>query len=426
MLTRRILLAFSIVAGFCASSLSSVAQEKANITIWLIPISEPYVQWWNDHIAAFNSENPDIEVTAEYFTTDAYQPKVTAALAAGTIADVISLPAGPQGFEAVRQGKLQSLDGIIDRSLIAAPAAEACSVDGKLACLPLYVAAHYFFYNKDHFETAGIDVSQWADPHQPTWAEFTDAADKLQAAGILPIAHGTADGWAGAMYFWAFQDRYSGLKEYQDAVNGVGGLTYSTAPGFIKAAEAVAEFGKGDWLPLGYTGIGGGQKYTLFTSGRAGMTYQGPWMHGRIAAEAPEGFRFGLFKFPTIEGGDPESQQSMVGGFNSIYMSGTSEHPEAAAKLLQSYLEHEAGLSFTQQTQNPSIINSVIEATTGSDDVVAEVATMVAGSPHIYPFWDNYMTPVVVEESWRLISGLYDGSVTPAEYLAALDKAQGR
>ena len=116
----------------------------------------------------------------------------------------------------------------------------------------------------------------------------------------------------------------------------------------------------------------------------------------------------------------------MVGGFNSIYMSGTSKHPEAAAKLLQSYVEHEAGLSFTEQTQNPTIINSVIEATKDADNIVAEVAGMVASSSHVYPFWDNYVSPVIVEESWRLISGLYDGSVTPADYLAALDKAAGR
>jgi raffinose/stachyose/melibiose transport system substrate-binding protein len=400
--------------------------EPVKITMWDIPESEPYTAWWRKHVEDFNKAHPDIQVTLEVFETEAYRSKIASALTAGTTADIFYLPAGPQGFQALKDGQARPLDGILDAAKFTGSSMAACSVDGKLACLPLYVAPNLIYYNKKLFAQAGVDRSKWKDPDEPTWAEFIAACDALKAAHVVPIALGNADSWPGTMYLWAFQNRYGGLKELGEALNGTNGRTFSNTPSFQKAAQQVADLGKSGYLPLGYNGIGGGQKYTLFTSGQGAMIFQGPWMLGHIATDAPQGFEYGFFNFPSIAEGPADSQQDVVGGFDAMFVSAKTPHPEAVAAFLNSFTEKDDAVSFMMQTQNISVIKAALEATASSTDVIAQMAHAVGKTPAITPWWDNYMPPPVFEESTRLIQGLFDGTVSPSEYLAKMDKAAGR
>jgi len=400
--------------------------EPVKITMWDIPESEPYTAWWRKHVEEFNKAHPDIEVTLEVFETEAYRSKIASALTAGTAADIFYLAAGPQGFQALHDGQARSLDGILDASKFTPSSMTACSSEGKLACMPLYVAPNLIYYNKTMFAKAGVDVSKWKNPEQPTWAEFTAACDALKAAHIVPIALGNADGWPGTMYLWAFQNRFGGIKELTAALHGDGGTTFSSASSFQKAAEKVAELGKSDYLPLGYNGIGGGQKYTLFTAATGAMIFQGPWMLGYIATDAPKDFQYGFFNFPTFEDGAADSQQDVVGGFDAMFVSANTKHPEAVAAFLNSFAEKDAAVSFMMETQNISVIKDALAATSSSNDIVAQLARAVAKTPAITPWWDNFMPPTVVDESTRLIQGLFDGSVSPKDYLTKIDKAAGR
>jgi raffinose/stachyose/melibiose transport system substrate-binding protein len=404
----------------------AAAADPIKITMWDIPESEPYTAWWKAHVEQFNKDHPDIQVTLEVFETEAYRPKIASALAAGTAADIFYLPAGPQGFQALRDGQALPLDGLLAAEKFSPAAIESCSTDGKVACLPLYIAPNLMYYNKKQFEQAGIDITKWKNPEQPTWEEFIAACDALKAAGIVPIALGNADSWPGTMYLWALQNRYGGTGELAAALNGEGGLTFSGATSFQKAAAKVAEIGQSGYLPLGYNGIGGGQKYTLFTGGQAAIIFQGPWMLGRIATDAPDGFDYGIFNFPSIADGNPDSQQDVVGGFDALFVSAKTEHPEAVATFLNSFADRDAAVSFMLDTQNISVIKEALEATKTSDNVIAKMAALVAKSPRITPWWDNYMPTAVHEESTRLIQGLFDGSVSPTDYLASVDKAAGR
>jgi raffinose/stachyose/melibiose transport system substrate-binding protein len=419
----------AVSAAMMATALLMGGAAKADpvkITMWDIPESEPYTAWWRKHVEEFNKAHPDIQVTLEVFETEAYRSKIASALSAGTTPDVFYLAAGPQGFDALRDGQARSLAGILDHSRFTDSSMTACSTEGKLACMPLYVAPNLIYYNKKEFAQVGIDVTKWKNPDQPTWAEFIAACDTLKAAHIIPIALGNADGWPGTMYLWAFQNRYGGLKELGEALHGTGGHTFSNTPSFQKAAEKVAELGKSGYLPLGYNGIGGGQKYTLFTSGQGAMIFQGPWMLGRIATDAPKDFEYGFFNFPSIPEGPADSQQDTVGGFDAMFVSAKTAHPEAVAAFLNSFADKDAAVSFMKETQNISVIKAALEATAGSNDVISVMARQVGKTPAITPWWDNYMPPTVVDESTRLIQGLFDGSVSPADYLAKLDKAMGR
>ena len=109
-----------------------------------------------------------------------------------------------------------------------------------------------------------------------------------------------------------------------------------------------------------------------------------------------------------------------------MWVSANTKHPEAVAAFLNSFADKDTAVSFMKDTQNISVIKEVLTATADSNDVIAQMARLTGKAPHITPWWDSYMPSAVHEEGTRLIQGLFDGSVKPDAYLAALDKAAGR
>ena len=396
------------------------------LTMWDVPESEPYTAWWRKHVEAFNAAHPDIHVTLEVFETEAYRSKIAAALASGTTPEIFYLPAGPQGFQAYRDKQAVSIKGMLDPTKFTDTSMAACSVDGTLVCMPLYIAPNLMFYNKALFARASVDPGKWADPTQPTWAEFTAACAALKAEGVVPVALGNGDNWPGTMWMWAFQNRFGGIGELDAATKGTGGQTFAGSPGFQKGGEQVRALGASGWLPLGYNGITGAEKYSLFTNGTGAIIFQGPWLLGRIAANAPSDFSFGVFNFPSVPGGAADSQRDVVGGFDALFVSSEGgKKAEAVAAFLNGFSDKDAALSFMNETRNIPVVKAALDVGP-SDPALKTIASFAAQAPHITPWWDNALPNGVAEEATRTIQGLFDGSVAPDAYLAGMDKAAGR
>jgi raffinose/stachyose/melibiose transport system substrate-binding protein len=401
------------------------AAPVVDITMWDVPESQVYSDWWHKHVQEFNASHADIRVTLEVFETEAYRSKIASALSAGTTPEIFYLPAGPQGFQAFHDRQARSLAGVLDAGKFTDAAVRACTIDDVLVCMPLYVAPNLMYYSKALFAVAGVDPAKWSDPTQPTWEEFTAACDAIKAKGKVPIALGNGDGWPGTMYMWSYQNRFGGVQELAAAASGKSGAKFATSAGFKRAAASVAALGQSRYLPLGYNGITGGQKYALFTAGRAAIIYQGPWLLARIATDATPDFKFGVFKFPSFKDGDPASQKDVIGGFDALFVSSKTTKAAAVAVFLNSFADPKTALSFMNETQNVSVIKSVM-ASGMSPGVLSEIAQITAAAPHISPWWDNYLSNSVADDATRTIQGLFDGSITPDAYLVGMDKAAGR
>jgi raffinose/stachyose/melibiose transport system substrate-binding protein len=251
----------------------------------------------------------------------------------------------------------------------------------------------------------------------------------LKAKHIVPLALGNGESWPGVLLLWAYQNRFGGMTELAAVRGSVGAgrstLSFATAAGFKRAARAITDLGASRWLPLGYNGITGSQKYALFTAGNAAIIYQGPWLLPRIAADAPPDFKFGVFKFPSFKDGNPDSQQDLVVGFDALYVNGRTTQNAAIAAFLNSFADPGTALSFVRETQSVSVIKTVLSSGTGPG-ILSDILKLTASAPHLSPWWDNYLSSAVTEETMRTIQGLFDGSMSPDAFLAGLDKAAGR
>lgn len=127
--------------------------------------------------ATFQAENPDVEFKMTEVPGEEFASKVTAAIAAGTVPDLMYIFTETQpgllaseGFEAVP-------DGLVDEDAFFDSIWDLSVVDDTAYGVPWYAYARFTMYRTDLFEAAGA-------PEPTTWDSLREAAEKLKASGV--------------------------------------------------------------------------------------------------------------------------------------------------------------------------------------------------------------------------------------------------
>ncbi len=132
-------------------------------------------------VAAFETQNPDIDVEAIQIPYEEYIARVTSMMQNGEAPDV-GYMSGLQAQLWARDGKLLDLTDIIANDPLLSTTLLATRyyyAPGKIAGLNTAVEATLLFYNKALFDEAGVPYPP-ADPAKAwTWDEFVSAAEKL-------------------------------------------------------------------------------------------------------------------------------------------------------------------------------------------------------------------------------------------------------
>jgi ABC-type glycerol-3-phosphate transport system substrate-binding protein len=397
--------------------------EVVDLRIWQIPLSDAYIEWWEGFIAEYNESHPNVNVTLETFPFDIYVERRVGALATGTIGDLFWGVPDPFHKEAFAAGQITPLDDLIDVDRIVGFQRDTCVFDGQLACMPLYFAPALFFYNKAHFEEAGIDPQTWENPGRPTWDEFIAANQALLDAGIPPLVIGNADEYPGVFYLHAIQQRLGGTQPLFDAAWGDGSYT---AENFMRAAELSQGLVEDGFVLEGFNAIGSDRKYTIFTDGEGAMTYMGFWISPYLVDAEAAGFDYGFFDFPSFpDDGNPDSQGDVMGGVESMYLRAGYEHPEVAAEFLNAFLSPEAQASYLEAVQViPPGVGTLPETVDENSTIAVRVAEFMGQQAEgSYSFVD-YDIPTADYNAWLAgVQELFIGDIGPQEYWESVDEA---
>ena len=163
------------------------AQEPATVTFWQFSTNDFEIQAYNDAIAAFSAENPDVTVNMEIVPWSEQQQKLITGLTTGALPDVSML-----GNNVVAQ--FQAIDALEPLT----PYFEAWSeeigrditediwpgdelyykLDGEWWGSPVAEETRALYYRKDLFEAAGIE----APP--TTWEETREVAKTLTSDDV--------------------------------------------------------------------------------------------------------------------------------------------------------------------------------------------------------------------------------------------------
>ena len=193
-----------VLVALAAFGIGMQGAKAEEITFWTWRQEDKaaYTELFND----FTHANPDITVKFEAFAVN-YNTILSTALAAGRGGDVLHTRAYGGLEQFAKAGYLLPLDPKTVPELDNLPkdalASESLRADGKVYSLSFASQTLGVFLNKDIFDKNGI-----AEP--TTWDEFIAASKKLKAAGVIPIANGTATTWMDEVFASVFTNPFLG------------------------------------------------------------------------------------------------------------------------------------------------------------------------------------------------------------------------
>jgi multiple sugar transport system substrate-binding protein len=171
---------------------------------------------WEQAIDGFKAANPDVEVRLNVFDHESYKKSIRNWLTSSP-PDVVFWFAGTRMRQFVELGLLQDVSALFTegvRGEFRPTAVDLVTLNGRQYGVPY---AHYhigLFFRRDLLEKAGVGAPP-AD-----WPAFLAACEKLNAAGIAPIAIGTKDLWPAAAWFDYLDLRTNGYRFHMELMRG--------------------------------------------------------------------------------------------------------------------------------------------------------------------------------------------------------------
>ncbi|MFS4436995.1 ABC transporter substrate-binding protein [Paracoccaceae bacterium GXU_MW_L88] len=172
-------------------------------------------QAFDELIAAFEAEHPDITVTVNTFDHEGYKTSIRNFLTADA-PDLANWYAGNRMKPYVDAGLFEPVDDVWEENNLSetlAPAEQAMTLDGQKWGVPYTYYQWGIYYRKDIFEENGIAA--------PTnWEEFLAACATLKEAGITPITTGSKALWPIAGIFDYLNLRTNGYEFHMQLTGG--------------------------------------------------------------------------------------------------------------------------------------------------------------------------------------------------------------
>ncbi len=278
--------------------------------------------------AAFMEQNPNITITREAIGTDQMRQTVNTAISSGTGPDIVLYDPGP-GYAGVLAdaGLLLPLDDYAAQygwdERVAAPAAEATTLDGTFYGMPLTTDLIGMYSNQTLLDQEGMAVPQTLDELVAFCGEATDK-------GYIPIAFGNNPGWEAFHQFSMTSNQMLGPEAMRDLLFENQG-SWDT-PEIVAAIEAFfVTLRDAGCFPEDANAIGYDDGNSLFFNGEALLHTTGSWLVGDILEAMPD-YEVGFQPFPEIEGGQGRVWIAGVG--SAWYISANSAHPDEAAAFI--------------------------------------------------------------------------------------------
>ena len=350
---------------------SAVAETQLDFWSW----RQEDIKAYNEMIAEFEKSNPDIKVVYTPHQATQYNTILTTALAGGEGPDIIHTRSYGSLETIAKPGYLEPLTDSVDLSLIGADALLGTSLraDGKVYAVPFATQTVLVYYNRDIFAAQGLEPPA-------TWDEFIAASAKLKAAGIIPLANGTADGWTIEVMSGAFMPNFYGSGFFGEVTSGA---TDFTDRRYVEALERLGELN--EFMPDGYQAVDYATMKQLFMAGGAAMFVGGSW---EMPGFRESGINFDFMAGPSADsGGERLVAVWLDGGYG---VNAASPNKEAALEFIRFTATREFGQMLTDKLGNISPIKGAVS----TDPMLARISELNQSStPYIMLVAFRFQTP---------------------------------
>ena len=230
---------------------------------------------------------------------------------------------GPDIQEWGDQGYLRKIDDVAEaegwNELLAPTIQDFMKHDGGYVAFPVTVHRNnWMFTSPKALEAVGAEAPD-------TWEEFNSIADKMQAAGIVPVALG-GQKWQEITLFEAVGFGM-GIDWYRQAFVDLDDQALN-APQMIQTLKQVRKMM--GWVDSASPGRDYEQTAAMMVAGEAGFQFMGDWELGALAKQGAEvGIDFLCLTTPTVNG-----ESGFILNTDSIALFNTEDANELAGQEL--------------------------------------------------------------------------------------------
>ena len=390
------------------------AEEGVAIVYWSMwNESEPQGQVLSQAIEDFEAANPNITVDVVWNGRE-NRNLVLPAIEGGETIDVFDT--GDEWVFANAADYALSLESVLDdpaigvegktvRETIMQALLYNFPIDGEAVMMPYQPYAVLWFYNKDHFDDAGI-----TEP--ATWGDLVDGCQTLADAGH-PCITTDVDAYLDILWGYYSERAFGGCQAGVDAMNDETGESWRD-PMWMQMAQDFYALSQNGYLLEGTEGNlypAGQQALAL---GEVTMYLNGTWLPTEVMDTAGPDFNWGSFTFPDVEGGAGSSTHVMMGSQAMVIVQ-SSEHPDEAWEFVKFVVGPDAQQGFIDVASVPAVHTDV--AWTGN---LAEAYAAVMNADQAITWgcdiWTSEVSGVVLDAFGQL----FVGSITPEEYIERL------
>jgi raffinose/stachyose/melibiose transport system substrate-binding protein len=382
---------------------------SGTIDFWTWNNEGDYVKVDEAAVQRFKEQYPNVEVKITYTPFADYMTKMKAALAAGNPPDIAQVPWDSSFREVVQSKKLAPMTDVLKKGFPAfsKQAKQFVTLDGQQWALPLDVNTLQIAYNKNLFEEEGLEPPTSMD-------ELISLSQTLEAKDKYGIALGTKDKWAGGDA-WFAQLAYTDPTGEKLRQADAGKLSWDD-PAFQDAANNVDKLVKAKVFAPGSPSMGAfNESLDLFVGQKAAMFYPvGNFISGGIDQKVAGAFEWGLFPFPSPDGGEARA----TGGIARMFsLPKDGKNQELAAEFLRALTDKQGEETLTKYSFIPSWpVKTPADASPLFRDFLKVQET--ASSRTIYTAKVNV---TLLDNMQRLLDGKADGAAVSQ----ALVKAAG-
>lgn len=370
--------------------------------------TEPQAEVIKEAIAAYEAESGNT-VTVEWKGRD-ISTIIQAALDAGEKIDLFD-----EDYQRIAQqyaSKCMDLEEMAaaadyeSHSVAALPTAVR-KWAGSLKAIAYQPYTSGIFYNKAIFEEAGIE----SEP--TTWAEFLDACQKIKDAGYAPLVQDDAY----VLYSYGFQiARHIGQAGVEDLCTNGGWADSEGALAAAQEIQSLVESGfYSEYAPDTYPNNENEIGYE-----EAAMIVNASWVPQEITNNTDCDLEWGMFNYPTVEGGTDPATVANVGA-QAFAIPDASENGQAAFDLIMKITTGEFDQKMALDT-----------ASIPADPTNTEWPEMIAGCKDAF----NALTDVY---DWNMglntdpdlqqiikdnLLQLFEQKITAEEFIANVDAAK--
>lgn len=384
----------ALVLALLAVASIAGAQGKVTLRFFHRWPMEPRFSFFNQVVAEFEKQNPNIKIEMDSVVNDAYKEKIRVLISSNDVPDVFISWSDSFAYNLVKSGRVKSLNDMLAKDKAFASSfiqsqVKPFTFDGVTYGMPLTIDGKVFVYNKDLFAKAGIAKLP------TTFDELVATLDQLKAKGFaVPLLEGLSDAWAISHYLGTMFQRYLPAdvlaKDYAEATGEF------TNPGYKTVLERFQKLVT--YMGPNATSISHTEARNQFIAGKVPLIYMQLAEFAYIQASKTKP-AYGYFNFPAFADGKGDPGL-LTGAPEGFMMSTTSKNPEAAEKFFKFLLSKENTSKFVKDVGAPvAVIGSVNKDNAYPELIQAiDLINSVKGSA---PWFDNAVNIKVADAFMR-------------------------